>query len=138
MAAPPDGAQAQVMNGLLGLGPVFTLLAVPADGLPHLVSSLDVSAAKTFFVMQQIVCRDAVGLLFTILRRCVVAGGAAPAIASDVSPAIAANGGPVNTLALALTFANAIVGTSLDLSVTNPVGGSVPNVTVYYSIYAMS
>jgi hypothetical protein len=108
---------------------VYHVPNAPNDGISHVIGSIDVSAARSFLIVQSFVVRNNVAQIQTSLRRVTVKGGPAPFLQADV----ASNN--VSDLALPVVT-QAIVGTNLTLSMAVPaLAVSAYDITVYNEIF---
>ena len=99
------------------------------DGVSRVIGSIDVSAARSFLIIQSFVVRNNVGQIQTSLRRVTVKGGPAPFLQADV----ASNN--VSDLALPVVT-QAIVGTTVELSMAVPALAVSPyDITVYNEVF---
>lgn len=108
---------------------VFHNAALANDGAAVVIGSIDVSALRTFFIIQTFVLRDAAGRMFTSQRRISITGGAVPVIQVDQLVNQASN------LTALPIIANAIAGTNFTLTMTVTLLGNTVDVTVFSTIY---
>jgi hypothetical protein len=108
---------------------VFHNAALANDAVPVVIGAIDVSALRTFFIIQTFVLRDAAGRMFTSQRRISITGGAVPVIQVDFLVNQASN------LTALPVIANSIVGTNFTLTMTITLLGNTVDVTVYSTIY---
>jgi hypothetical protein len=104
---------------------------VPNDNVPFLLGALNLSAQRTFFIIQTWLCRNNVGGLTTIQHRLTIKGDPALIVVQADIPFNA-----VGNMALT-TQTNAVAGSLLNVSVQVPLlAVSAYDVTVYNEIYA--
>jgi hypothetical protein len=110
---------------------IFDNPALPNNGIATFIGSFPVNQSKTYFIQQTYTFRDGAGNLLTVSHRVSIKGDpAAPSILADQLQSQVSN-----LPALPITT-NAIAGTDMTLTITNPVlSGGPYAIRVYNQIF---